>query len=376
MLFPSFDQLQDRHTMKWTRYPHDVLPLWVAESDFSTCPAVMRALEQQVSKERFGYIPDNPGLMEATADFYSRRYGFAAKPEWIFALPDVVRGLYVSILHFTKPGSKVIVALPAYPPFLQLLDATGREGVFIDATDGIDLADVEAGFQEGAGSFILCNPFNPLGMVFGEEFLVKVCDLAAKYEARVLVDEIHAPLVLEGKHTVAAGVSETAAKVCITVTATSKAWNTAGLKCAQIIFSNEDDVQRWLSLSPVIRDGVSTIGLAAAEAAYREGEEFLEEEIAYLRENRDFVFEELPKQIPGAKCGRLDATYLLWVDFRETAIASNPATFFLEEAKVALNDGEWFGPVGKGFCRMNLATSREILAEGIDRMARAVAKLS
>ncbi|QDZ43032.1 MalY/PatB family protein [Corynebacterium sp. sy039] len=375
MLFPSYAELKNRRTLKWTRYPDDVIPLWVAESDFSTCPAITEALARAVEHESFGYPPDNAGIAAATAQFYQDHYGYPARPEWIFPVPDVVRALCIAIEHFTRKDSTVIIPVPAYPPFFQLLSTTNREGVFLDARDGIDLAEVEAAFQQGAGAIVLCNPFNPLGFVFKQDYLIKLCDLAARYDARVLVDEIHAPLVYEGTHIVAAGVSDTAARVCITATATSKAWNTAGLKCAQLIFSNAEDVRTWNALSPIVKDGVSTFGLIAAEAAYTHGREFLAEELAYLDANRRFLVEELPRRFPGIKLCAPAATYLLWLDFSDTVVPGNPSEFFLEKAKVMLNDGEWFGELGKNCVRLNFATSREILDRALSRMEEAVQAL-
>ncbi len=375
MRFPSYDQLQARSTMKWTTYPDDVLPLWVAESDFETCPAIKEALKQAVDRESFGYPPRSAGLAEATAQFYQQRFGFAARPEWIFPVPDVVRALVIAIDNFTTPGSPVVIPVPAYPPFFQILETTKREGIFLDIRSGLDLAQLEAAFQSGAGSLVLCNPYNPLGFIFSREQLIAITDLAAQYDARVLVDEIHAPLVLDGEHIVTAGVSETAANVCITATATSKAWNTAGLKCAQIIFSNAADVQVWNGLAHSTVDGESILGLIAAETAYRHGVEFLAEELAYLKANRDFLVAELPKVVPGIKVHVPAATYLMWLDLSDTDTPGNPADFFRSEAKVAFNDGEWFGELGTGCIRLNFATSREILSEALDRMGKAMATL-
>ncbi|AKK06649.1 aminotransferase, class I/II [Corynebacterium mustelae] len=376
MLFPDYDELVARHTMKWTRYPKDVIPLWVAESDFRTCPAVLEAITDAVTRESFGYPPDNPGVLAATAEFYQDVYGFPARPEWVVAVPDVVRGLTIAVDHFTAPGSPVIIPIPAYPPFFQLLQATGREGIFVDFTNRLDIAAIEAAFAAGAGCLVLCNPFNPLGFVFSEAELKAVCQAAAKHSARVLVDEIHAPLVYDGTHVVAAGIDETAAKVCITVTATSKAWNTAGLKCAQIIFSNESDVRRWDGIDGVTKEGVSTIGLVAAEAAYRHGRDFLADEVAYLKANRDYLIEVLPEAIPGVKIIKPAATYLMWLDLSDTNIPGNKAEFLLTHAKVAVNDGNWFGEIGDGCVRVNFATSREILEQAVGRIAKAVAGLA
>lgn len=354
--------------MKWTRYGADVLPLWVAESDFVTCPAVVDAVQTAVSAESFGYPAENQsGLAEATADFYRDRYGFTARPEWVHPVADVVRALLISIQHFTTPGSKVIVPVPAYPPFFQLLQATGREGIFVDS---FDLGELRKAFAQGAGCLLLCNPYNPLGFVFERKELVGITDLAAEFGARVLVDEIHAPLVYDGRqHVVAAGVSETAARVCITATATSKAWNTAGLKCAQIIFSNADDERVWQGLTNATKDGASILGLVAAEAAYRSGREFLDAEVEYLQANRDFLVAELPNALPGVKLRVPEATYLLWLDLSETDIPGNKATYLLEHAKVAVNDGAWFGEIGTDCVRLNFATSREILHQALTRIA-------
>ena len=372
MRFPSYQELKNRNTLKWTTYPDDVIPLWVAESDFETCPAIKTAVLEAVAAESFGYPPSGDTLAQATAEFYQQRYGFPARPDWIFPVADVVRALIIAVNNFTTPGSSVIIPVPAYPPFFQLLETTNREGIFIDARNGLSLANIEQAFQDGAGCLVLCNPFNPLGFIFEREELIAITDLAAKYDARVLVDEIHAPLVYDGHHTVAAGVSETAAQVCITATATSKAWNTAGLKCAQIIFSNQEDVDIWRSLARSTVDGESILGLVAAEAAYREGQEFLAEELAYLKANRDYLIETLPTIVPGIKIRVPQATYLMWLDFTDTAVTGNPAEFFLGHAKVAFNDGEWFGELGTGCVRLNFATSREILTQALEQMAAAL----
>lgn len=373
MHFPDYDSLHKRQTLKWTRYPDDVIPLWVAESDFATCDVVKQAVKDAVEREYFGYPGDNPGVIEATQDFYQHRYGY--RPPHVGIVADVVRGLQIGIQHFTRPDSAVVVPVPAYPPFFQLLHATGREGIFLDARNKINLDDLREAFKSGAGSVIVCNPFNPAGYVYSADELEAICAVADEYQARVLVDEIHAPLVFDGTHHVAASLNDTAARVCFTVTATSKAWNTAGLKCAQILFSNPNDWEIWNSLTNATKDGASTLGMVAAEAAYREGIEFLEEELEYLRVNRDYLLSTLPEVLPGVKITAPQATYLLWMDLSATAIPGNKSEFLLTQAKVALNDGAWFGELGKDFVRLNFATSRDILEQAISRIGKAVAAL-
>ncbi|GAB3597159.1 Cystathionine beta-lyase PatB [Corynebacterium faecale] len=365
MRFPELEELKNRRTLKWTRYPEDVLPLWVAESDFGTCPPLKEALADAVEREVFGYPPDETGLADALVGFYERRYGYAPKPENVFAIPDVVRGLQLAIEHFTKPGSAVIVPVPAYPPFIELPKVTGRQVVYLDA-EKYNLRDIEQAFANGAGSILFCNPHNPLGTVFDEDFIRDLTDLAVEYEARVIVDEIHAPLVYEGTHVVAAGVSTNAANACLTITATSKAWNTAGLKCAQIFFTNDDDVKTWKKLSGITRDGVSILGLIAAETVYSEGDSYLDEELELLRENRDYAASELQKL--GVKVHVPDSTYLMWLDFSGTKIEKSPSLIMREEGKVMLNDGAAFGDF-KNCARLNFACSRETLEEGLRRIA-------
>ena len=189
----------------------------------------------------------------------------------------------------------------------------------------------------------------------------------------MIVDEIHAPLVYEGSHVCAAANNP---DVCITVTATSKAWNVAGLKCAQLILSNDEDVQAWNAVSPVAKDGVGTLGIVAAEACYDDGREFLDEEVAQLRANRDWLVEHLPKAVPGIEIEVPQAAYLMFLNFKGTKLdTEKPAAWLRGHAKVAMNEGVDFGPGGEHRARMNFATSPEILEEAVRRIGGAVAKL-
>lgn len=377
MLFPTLDELKARQTRKWTVYGEDILPLWIAESDFPTCPPVKQAIHDAVEHESFGYTPATSDLPDAVSDFYADRYGWRPDPSMIVHVPDVVRGLLLAVQYMTKPESSVIVPVPSYPPFLEVPETAGRMRVDVDAYGGLDLAEIEAAFADGAGSILLASPNNPLGYTFDAEFLTDLCALADRYDARVLVDEIHAPMVFDGTHVAAAGLNETAAKVCITITATSKAWNIAGLKCAQMIFTNPTDLDTWHGMTGVAKDGTSTLGIFAAIACYREGVAYLDEQVAYLRENRDWLAAELPKRVPGLKVSHPEATYLMWLDFSDTAIGhlERPAIWVREHAKVAFNDGLHFGEGGLHHARLNFATSREILEEAVGRLAAVFADL-
>ncbi|WP_448852228.1 MalY/PatB family protein [Corynebacterium sp. 335C] len=382
--FPSLDELRARGTLKWTAYDADVLPMWVAESDAATCPAVAHAVRAAADREFFGYPPrDHSGLGEATADWCRRRYGWEVDPARVHAAADVVRGVVLAVRHLTEPGSPVIVPTPAYMPFFEVGPVAERETVFVPTLDrGPDPEAVDRAFAAGAGALILANPNNPLGFTYDEETLRELADIADRHGARIISDEIHAPIVLEGRHVPTASVSEAAERVTVTVTATSKGWNTAGLKCAQIILNEEDD-RRWAQVPHVAKEGVATLGQIAAVAAYRDGEAWLDGFLDVLRANRDEIARRLPEVLPGARFTPADASYLAWIDLTgvepimadvEAGRASSAQQWLLKNARVAVNPGEAFGDGGEGHVRLNYATSPEILAEGLDRIAAAVAK--
>lgn len=373
--FPSLDELRSRGTVKWTAYSPDVLPLWVAESDATTCPAVSAAVHEACQREQFGYLSqDISALATATADFSAARYGWRPNPDNIFAVADVVRGVTLAVERFTRPDSAIVVPTPAYMPFFQVGPALGRETVCIPTlADGPDLDALERAFADGAGCLILCNPNNPLGFTYSPEKLREITDLAARFGARVVSDEIHGPVVLEGTHTPTASVSDTAAAVTITVTATSKGWNTAGLKCAQIIF-NDEDARTWLELPFIVREGASILGVAAATAAYRDGMPWLDNFVDVLRANRETLRTRLSTIAPQARFTPPQASFLAWLDLSDVPGVDNddPAAWLVENAKIALNPGFAFGEGGVGHVRLNFATSPEILGEALDRLGEAL----
>ncbi|MDO5029786.1 MAG: aminotransferase class I/II-fold pyridoxal phosphate-dependent enzyme [Corynebacterium sp.] len=373
--FPALEQLRARGTVKWTAFDQDVLPLWVAESDATTCPAVRTAIAEACEKEQFGYLSqDISALTTATADFSAARYGWRPKPENIFAIADVVRGVSLAVEHFTRPGSAIVVPTPAYMPFFQLGPALGRDTVCIPTLDdGPEMSALERAFADGAGCLILCNPNNPLGFTYSADTLREITDLASRYGVRVISDEIHGPVVLDGTHTPTASVSETAAAVTITVTATSKGWNTAGLKCAQILF-NDEDAATWQGLPFIVREGASILGVAAATAAYRDGVAWLDNFIEVLRNNRDTLSTRLAEIAPQARFTPPAASFLAWLDLTDVPgiDAEDPAAWLVKNAKIALNPGFAFGEGGAGHVRLNFATSPEILNEALDRFAAAL----
>lgn len=393
---PSLDTLRARGTMKWTRYAEDVLPLWVAESDFETCPVVNQAIHDAVDREYFGYRGAGTPVEDAVADFSARRFGWDIKPEWVRVVPDVVKGVAVAVDEITPEGSTVVITLPSYYPFFDVPKATKRPAAFVAMTLrdkpgaepdtegnveqewGFDLEAMEELFKnpdnaQGVGSLILCNPYNPLGRAFRADELREVVELADKYNVRIISDEIHGPIVHGGAtHVPTATVSKRAAELTVTVTATSKGWNTAGLHCAQIIMTNPADRKKLAGVHNLRTGEASVLGMVAAATAYNEGEDWLNNQLEYLEGNLDLLEKRIPEVLPGAKFIRPEASFLLWLDVSEVpGLGHNPAETLLRKARVAFSEGTTFGPQGEGHVRVNFATSREILNETLDRIAEA-----
>jgi cystathionine beta-lyase len=374
------EQLQRRNTIKWNFFEADVLPLWIAEMDFPTAPAVLDGVHACVANEEFGYpaIGEHT-LPDATADWCRHRYGWQVSPEWVRVVPDVLKGMEVVINFLTRPESPVVLPVPAYMPFFDVLQVTGRQRVEIPTPEQesgryvLDLDALDAAFAGGAGSLILCNPNNPLGTAYTAEELRAIVDIAAGHGARVIADEIHGPLVYDRPHVPAASVSEAAADTVVTLMSASKGWNLPGLMCAQVILTNPGDAADWGRINMLHKMGTATVGIRANIAAYQHGAAWLDEVLGHLRANRDHLAHALPHSVPGLEVNTPEATYMSWVDFRGLNLPSEPADYLLTEAKVALSPGIPFGAVaGRGFARLNFATTRAILDRAIEAMATAL----
>ncbi|MGH3970655.1 MAG: MalY/PatB family protein [Mycobacterium sp.] len=374
------DQLRRRKTIKWNYFGPDVLALWIAEMDFPTAPAVLDAARACVANEEFGYPPfGEDDLPNATAQWCERRYGWAMRPEWVQVVPDVLKGMEVVVNFLTRPESPVVLPVPAYMPFFDVLRVTGRQRVEILMPQDdsgryvMDLDALDTAFASGAGSLILCNPNNPLGTAFTADELRAIVDIAAGHHARVIADEIHAPLVYGRPHAAAASVSDTAAETVVTLLSASKGWNLPGLMCAQVVLSNPRDVDEWQRINMLHKMGAATVGIRANIAAYNHGGPWLDELLPYLQANRDHLARALPEAVPGVRVNTPEATYMSWVDFRALNLPSEPAEYLLSKAKVALSPGIPFGPaVSSGFARLNFATPRAILDRAIEAMAAAL----
>jgi cystathionine beta-lyase len=377
----SVAELRRRGTNKWSYYGEDVLPAWVAEMDFALAPPIRAALHEAIERNATGYPPaaEASGLPAACAAWLARSFGLAVEPQQIRLVPDVVRGIQRAIEAFSRPASPVVIPTPAYPPFFEVVRAAGRAIVEVPMREeagraAIDLNAVDAALRAGAGTVLLCHPHNPLGRVFGPTELAALAAVVEAHGARVVVDELHAPLVLPGaRHVPYASASAAAARHSATLVSASKGWNVPGLKCAQLVLHSEADLEAWDGL-PYLRasHGVSILGMVANRAAYERGGPWLSRAVAYLDEGRGLLGELLAGLLPGVRYRAPEATYLAWLDCRALGLA-DPAAFFLERAKVALTDGAGFGEPGRGHVRLNFATSHALLRAIVRRMADALA---
>ncbi len=376
----SVAALRRRGTSKWSAYGDDVLAAWVAEMDFPLAEPLRAALQEAIEQGGTGYAPVASGVPAACAAWLARRYGLTVAPHQIRVLPDVLRGVILAITTLSRPESPVVVLTPAYPPFFEAVRVAGRTIIEVplvmeEGRPTFDLIGIAAALDAGAGTILLCNPHNPLGRVFIRTELTALATLIEGQgrDVRVVADEVHAPLVYPGgMHVAYATVSEAAARQAVTLTSASKGWNIPGLKCAQIVLTNEADGERWDRLSVLQTYGVSPLGLLANRVAFEQGEPWLDKIVAYLDGNRSLLARLLAERLPQVRYVAPEGTYLAWLDCRALGLAA-PAVFFLERAKVALSDGAAFGPPGQGHVRLNFATSRAILTDIIAAMADAVA---
>jgi cysteine-S-conjugate beta-lyase len=380
----TIDELHRRGSVKWTRGGPGVIGAFVAEMDFGAALAITEALREVVERAEFGYLSDDAvaELAQACADWQRDRYGWAVDPARVRPLPDVVRGLEAAITVFSRPGSPVIVPTPAYMPFLTVPPLLGREIIQVPmATRGgrpvLDLDRIDAAYKRGGHLLILCNPCNPAGRVYAKDELAAVAEVVQRNQGRVFADEIHAPLIYPGgTHIPYASVCEQAANHSVTATSASKGWNLPGLKCAQLIVTNEADAATWASRGYPFERGASAPGARASTAAYRGGGDWLADVVGYLDGSRRLLADLLAERLPAVGYQPPEGTYLAWLDCRDLlgdrGIEASPAEFFLAKARVLLTDGAACGEAGRGHVRLNFATPRPVLTEIVRRMAQAV----
>jgi cystathionine beta-lyase len=371
----DLESLRRRRSEKWTAFPPDVLPSHLAEMDFGLAPPIEQVLVEAVREGDVGYAPAHTsGLANAFAAFAERRWGWSLDPAGVLAVPDVMVGVAELLRVLTPEGTGVVINPPVYPPFYSVIAETGRRVVEVpllppDEPRRLPLDAIRSAFRDGARSMLLCNPHNPTGYVADEDEVRELGAIVSEHGAVLLSDEIHAPLTMPGvSHVPAASVVEDA----IILTSATKAWNLAGLKCGLAV-GQSSRTREALGRMPVdLHDRVGLLGVIASETAFAEGDEWLDELRSYIAETRSRLPGLLDRHAPGVRSDPGQATYLAWLDFRSTGLGDDPAAELIERGRVALLPGPHFGAAGRGFARLNLGTSHELVEEAVQRIGRAL----
>ncbi|GGJ25584.1 MalY/PatB family protein [Paenibacillus hunanensis] len=373
---------------KWDKLQHlfgteEALPLWVADMDFAVPQPVQDALKQSAEHGVIGYSFQSDAYYEALQSWMRSKHGWEIQKDWVVFTPGVVASLNFAVHTFTEPGDRVMIQTPVYPPFYSVITGHGREVVEnpLQRDEAgrytMDFEHLERTLDSSIKMFILCSPHNPIGRVWTREELERLEELCAKHDILVVSDEIHGDLVYgEEPHIPFAMLSERARNRSIICTAPSKTFNIAGLNTSNIIIPNEELRNAFaLQVNKFGTGHISQFGVVATQAAYNGGKEWLDQCLAYTRSNMEYVQQYIAEHLPEVKVWMPEATYLLWLDFSRLGMEQTDLVhFMLHEAKVALNDGRAFGTTGEGFLRMNVACSRQLLEEAMNRIHNAIAK--
>ncbi len=362
---------------KWSHYPEDVLPMWVADMDFPVAEPIVQALKKRLEHPLLGYATAQDTLRETLVAHLARHYGWHVQPQELVFLPGVMPGVNMALNALIPGGSGVLVQTPNYAPMLEAPahwnlpridlpfhpDATGQYPT--------DIAELRRALPN-ARALLLSNPHNPLGKVFEREELQAIGQACIDHDALIISDEIHANILFDGRrHTPIASLSPQIAARTVTLMSASKAWNIAGMKTAFAVVQNAELRQRFNAGRLGLVDSVNALGLEATYAAYNEGAPWLEQVLAYLQDNRNYLMDAIQTRFPGIRMNLPQSTYLAWLDCSGLRL-ENPQQFFLAHAKVALSAGLEFGDDCGQFVRLNFGCPRPMLEEALARMERSL----
>ena len=380
----DFNRVIDRRhseCIKWNRFDEDVLPMWVADTDFECPDAVIRALHERVDHGIFGYGAPPKELDQTVIQRLKHLYDWDVHSNQIGYIPGIVTGFNAAIRSFCEAGEAVIYQTPAYPPFISAPDSAKLKGIqnpLVESQDGRFLLDFdrfeEQIIRERVRAYILCNPQNPTGRVFTREELTHLAEICLRHNVLIISDEIHCDILYDNrKHIPIASLSPEVAANTITFMAPSKTYNIAGLHASVYIVQNPDLLEKFQCFCSGLVGCPGVLSLTAAHAAYAEGDEWLMEQNRYLQGNRDFLDEALRTQLAGIRWNKPEATFLGWWDCSALDLGESPYEFFLREARVGLNEGITFGLQCADYVRINFGTTRANLQEAINRMQAALA---
>ena len=379
----DFDTPLNRHgtdSQKWQKYAgRDVLPLWVADMDFKSPPAIIEALHRRVDHGIFGYARPVKSTVDAVVDALAQRYGWKIDPAWIVWLPGLVVGLNVIAQAFAEPGDEVLTLAPVYPPFMSAPKNSARASVSTPwvlqaGAWSIDWEALARAVTPRTRLFYLCNPHNPLARVWRRDELVRLAEFCVQHNLLLCSDEIHCDLILDPAlpHVPTALLSPEIAARTITLRAPSKTYNVPGLGTSIAIIPDLAHRARFIRATAGIVAEVTCLGFTACEAAYRDSEPWRQALLAYLRGNRDYLLEAISSELPGVRVeAPVEATYLLWLDVAALGLRT-PVTHF-EQHGVGLSDGAMFGAAPGSHVRLNFGCPRSVLVEAVGRMKRALA---
>ena len=371
------------HCEKWDHLRHyfgrdDLIAMWVADMDFPTVPQVRDAIIARAEHAVYGYTDDGENDRRAEADWLLRRHGLAVDPDWILYSPGVVDSIFFCVSAFTGPDDAILIQPPVYGPFYRAAELYGRRlalNPLLNTPDGwrINFDDLERKFRDGARMMILCSPHNPVGRVWTREELEKVVQLANAYGVMIVSDEIHADFAFDGHRQVRLLALEGAQKHVLLTSAT-KSFNLAGLRQSSIVVADpqiREKLKKTLAMCHA--DAPNIFGAIAQTAAYTHGDEWMDAVVEYVRENRDYAVEFFHEKLPQIGCRPQEGTYLMWLDFNGLGMSHDEVKRMLvDDARVALNEGTFFGPAGKGWFRMNLATQRRNVAKTLEHIHTAI----
>ena len=385
----NFDKVINRKNTRCLKYdfaerrgmPKDVLPLWVADMDFETSSYVEDALVERAKEGIFGYSEVQTPYFEIVRDWMKKHHDWDVQEKWLIKTPGIVMALAMAVKAYTKPGEGVLLQLPVYYPFSEVIKDNGRNVVSNTLYLGednryhIDFEDFERKIiEENIKLFFLCNPHNPVGRVWSKQELTQIGDICVKHGVIVVSDEIHQDFVFKGKHTVFASLKKEYEDISITCTSPSKTFNLAGLMMSNIFIANRElrhNFRRELDAAGISQLGI--MGLVACEAAYKNGEVWYQAMLSYVKENIAFTKEFVEKNFPGVTMIDLEGTYLVWLDFRKTGLSVDELEHrVIHKAKLWLDSGKIFGECGIGFQRINVACPRSILEDALNRIKAAI----
>ncbi len=382
----NFDEVVDRRgtrSVKWESFSPDVLPLWVADTDFSVNPIILKRIQERLNHPVLGYTLVNHELILAVQNFLYTQYQWVVDEAAIIPMTGVVPGLNFSCRAFCKPGDGVLFQVPVYPPFYDaprnnFLEAQTSSLYFDKVSNSykIDFDEFENSIKSNTRLFMLCNPHNPVGRVFRRDELSALADICIRHDLVICSDEIHSDIIFSGNyHIPIATLSPEISRRTVTLISPSKTFNIPGLNCSLAVIEDERMRQQFVQALKGLSNGANLLGQIASCSAYSECQDWYIQAKKYIEGNRDFLEAYCDEALPGIHMTRMEATYLAWLDCSESGILSMPQEFFLDQAKVGLNAGSTFGAGFERFVRLNIGTSRIILEEALDRMSKSLKKL-